>query len=77
MIQVLSGEVEEGEQSFSVLGQACDRLLVFGAVFVGEHVGFTSRVFFGKVRGDLFCTGFGLRPRPKRAFNYAEFENCF
>src|SRR6516164_1799080 len=38
MIPVLGGKVEEGEQSFSVLGQACDRLLVFGAVFVGEHV---------------------------------------
>src|SRR6187401_1596639 len=38
MIPVLGGKVEEGEQSFSVLGQACDRLLIFGAVFVGEHV---------------------------------------
>src|SRR6201981_1635362 len=38
MIPVLGGKVEEGEQSVSVLSQACDRLLVFGAVFVGEHV---------------------------------------
>src|SRR5262250_129052 len=38
MIPVLGGKVEESEQSVSVLRQACDRLLVFGAVFVGEHV---------------------------------------
>src|SRR5215204_1748690 len=38
MVPVLSGEVKEAEQSFSVLGQAGDCLLVLGAVFVGEHV---------------------------------------
>src|SRR5271166_5108496 len=38
MIPVLGREVEEGKQSFAVLCQAGDRLLVFGAVFVGEHV---------------------------------------
>jgi thiamine pyrophosphate-dependent acetolactate synthase large subunit-like protein len=38
MVPVLGREVEEGEQSFPVLGQAGDRLLVLGAVFVGEHV---------------------------------------
>src|SRR5271169_6426221 len=38
MIPVLGGEVEEGEQRFPILGQAGDRLLVLGAVFVGEHV---------------------------------------
>ena len=35
---VLGGKVEEGEQSFPILGQTSDRLLVLGAVFVGEHV---------------------------------------
>ena len=35
---MLGGEVEEGEQSFSVLGQAGDRLLISGSIFVGEHV---------------------------------------
>src|SRR5271168_5430242 len=38
MVPVLGREVEEGEQSFPVLGQTGDRLLVLGAVFVGEHV---------------------------------------
>src|SRR5271169_6804988 len=38
MVPVLSGEVEEGEQSVPILGQAGDRLVVLGAVFVGEHV---------------------------------------
>src|SRR5262249_8707644 len=38
MIPVFGGEVEEGEQRFPILGQAGDRLLVLGAVFVGEHV---------------------------------------
>src|ERR1700759_3924629 len=38
MIPVLGREVEEGEQSFPVLGQAGDRLLVLGTVFLGEHV---------------------------------------
>src|SRR5215210_7518866 len=38
MVPVLSREVEEGEQSFPVLRQADDRLVVLGAVFFGEHV---------------------------------------
>src|SRR6266403_1353746 len=38
MVPVLGREVEEGEQSFSILGQAGDRLVVFGAVLVGEHI---------------------------------------
>src|SRR5450432_778462 len=38
MIPVLGREVEEGEQSLPVLCQAGDRLVVLGAVFVGEHV---------------------------------------
>src|SRR5271157_4097999 len=38
MVPVLGREVEEGKQGFPVLSQAGDRLLVFGAVFVGEHV---------------------------------------
>src|SRR5580704_3541665 len=38
MVPVLGGEVEEGEQRFSILGQAGDCLLVLGAVFVREHV---------------------------------------
>src|ERR1700722_16536853 len=38
MIPVFGWEVEEGEQSLPVLCQACDRLVVLGAVFVGEHV---------------------------------------
>ena len=38
MVPVLGREVEEGEQSFPVLGQAGDRLVVFGAVLVGEHI---------------------------------------
>src|SRR5262252_3329857 len=38
MVPVLSGEVKEGEQSIPILGQAGDRLVVLGAVFVGEHV---------------------------------------
>ena len=38
MIPVLGGEVEKGEQRFPILGQAGDRLVVLGVVFVGEHV---------------------------------------
>src|SRR3954469_7857686 len=38
MVPVLGGEVEEGEQRLPILGQAADRLVVLGAVFVGEHV---------------------------------------
>src|SRR4051812_50160248 len=38
MVPVLGGEIEEGEQRFPILGQAGDRLVVLGAVFVGEHV---------------------------------------
>src|SRR5450631_3859297 len=38
MVPVLGGEVEKGEQSISILGQAGDRLVVLGSVFVGEHV---------------------------------------
>src|SRR5207247_3333293 len=34
----LGREVEEGEQSFPVLRQAGDRLVVLGAVLVGEHI---------------------------------------
>jgi hypothetical protein len=37
MVPVLGGEVEEGEQRFPILRQAGDRLVVLGAVFVGEH----------------------------------------
>src|SRR3981189_119522 len=36
MVPVLGGEVEEGEQSFPILRQAGDRLVVVGAVFVGD-----------------------------------------
>jgi hypothetical protein len=35
---VLGGEVEEGEQRFPILVRQSDRLVVPGAVFVGEHV---------------------------------------
>ena len=38
MVPVLGWEVEEGEQRFAILRQAGDRLVVLGAVFVGEHV---------------------------------------
>ena len=38
MVPVLGREVEEGEKSFSIFRQAGDRLVVLGAVFVGEHV---------------------------------------
>src|SRR3954447_16253564 len=38
MVPVLDWEVEEGEQRFPILRQAGDRLVVLGAVFVGEHV---------------------------------------
>src|SRR5260370_22461338 len=38
MVPVLGREVEEGEQSFPVLRQAGDRLVVPGAVLVGKHV---------------------------------------
>src|SRR5882672_2223333 len=38
MVPVLGRKVEEGEQSFPVLGQAGDRLVVLGAVLVGEHI---------------------------------------
>src|SRR6185312_15943935 len=38
MVPVLGWEVEEGEQRFAILRQASDRLVVLGAVFVGEHV---------------------------------------
>ena len=35
---MLGGKVEEGKQGFAVLGQASDRLVVFGTVFVCEHL---------------------------------------
>src|SRR6266478_3840733 len=38
MVPVLGREVEEGEQSFPVLGQAGDCLVVLGAVLIGEHI---------------------------------------
>src|SRR6516165_3361434 len=38
MVPVLGREVEEGEQSFTVLRQAGDCLVVAGAVLVGEHI---------------------------------------
>src|ERR1700754_4595598 len=38
MVPVLGREVEEGEQSVPILGQAGDRFLVLGTVFLGEHV---------------------------------------
>src|SRR3981081_4945711 len=38
MAPVLGREVEEGEQSFPVLRQTGDRLVVLGAVLVGEHI---------------------------------------
>jgi len=38
VIPVLGGKIEEGEQGLAVLRQAGDRLVVFGAVFVGEDV---------------------------------------
>src|ERR1700722_2588025 len=38
MVPVLGREVEEGEQSVPVLDQAGGRLLVLGAVFIGEHI---------------------------------------
>ena len=38
MVPVLGGKVEEGEQSFPVLRQTGDRLLVLGVVFAGEYV---------------------------------------
>src|SRR5579863_8817069 len=38
MVPVLGREVEEGEQSFPILRQANNRLVVLGAVFFGEHV---------------------------------------
>src|SRR3954466_6990290 len=38
MVPVLGREVEEGKQSVPVLRQADHRLVVFAAVFVGEHV---------------------------------------
>src|SRR5271168_5250075 len=37
-VPVFGGEVEEGEQSFPILRQAGDRLVVLGTVFVGEHI---------------------------------------
>src|SRR5580692_7263845 len=38
MVPMLGREVEESEESFPVLYHAGDSLLVFGAVFVSEHV---------------------------------------
>src|ERR1700737_465566 len=38
MVPVLGRENEEGEQRFPVLRQAGDRLVVLGAVLVGEHI---------------------------------------
>jgi hypothetical protein len=38
MVSMLGGEVEEGDQSVPVLGQAGDRLLISGRVFFCEHV---------------------------------------
>ena len=36
VVPVLGGKVEEGEQRLAILGQAGDRLVVLGAVLVGE-----------------------------------------
>ena len=38
VVPVLGGKIEEGEQGLAILRQAGDRLVVFGAVFVGEDV---------------------------------------
>ena len=38
VVPVLGGKIEEGEQGLAILGQAGDRLVVLGAVFVGEPV---------------------------------------
>ena len=38
VVPVLGGKVEEGEQGVAVLGQARNRLVVLGVVFVGEQV---------------------------------------
>src|SRR5512147_1610347 len=38
MVPVLGGKIEEGKQGLAILCQAGDRLVVLGAVFVGEPV---------------------------------------
>jgi hypothetical protein len=38
MVPVLGRVVEEGEQDFAVFRQTGNRLIVLGAIFVGEHV---------------------------------------
>src|SRR5674476_997407 len=38
VIPMLGREVEEGQQCFAILGQAVDRLVVFGLVFLGEDI---------------------------------------
>src|SRR5512132_1030410 len=38
VVPVLGGKIEEGEQGLAILRQAGDRLVVLGAVFVGEPV---------------------------------------
>jgi hypothetical protein len=53
MVPVLGREVEEGEQSAPVLGQAGDRLLVLGTVFLGEHVDRGLRGCAGRRSVDL------------------------
>src|SRR3954462_6012927 len=60
MVPVLGWEVEEGEQRFAILRQASDRLVVLGAVFVGEHVDRGRGRRTGRRAGNLAKVGFHI-----------------
>ena len=57
MVPVLGREIEEGKHSFAIFSQAGDRLLVLGAVFVGEHIdrGFSGRAGRHAVNRSKVC----------------------
>src|ERR1700726_581928 len=70
MVPVLGREVEEGEQSFPVLGQAGDRLVVLGAVLVGEHI--DGRVGCRAGRRTVNFTKVGLHVDLDREGNFVQ-----
>src|SRR5437588_8893910 len=70
MVPVLGREVEEGGQSFPVLGQAGDRLVVLGAVLVGEHI--DGRVGCRAGRRTVNFTKVGLHVDLDREGNFVQ-----
>src|SRR2546423_1413559 len=70
MVPVLGREVEEGEQSFAVLRQAGDRLVVPGAVLVGEHI--NGRLGCRAGRRTVNFTKIGLHVDLDREGNFVQ-----